>query len=91
MSKKGFTEKEIDQIVVAQADDETAWAEPIHVHRAAPASLTLPATLAARAAFLAKLHRQASVEQWLAHIIEERIELEEAAFYGAKQELAKSP
>jgi hypothetical protein len=52
------------------------------------ASLSLPGDLAARASFLARLHRKASVEQWLTHIIQERIELEEAVFSAAKQDLA---
>ena len=50
--------------------------------------LSLPADLAARAAFLARLHRKASAEEWLRHIIQERVELEEAAFVGAKHDLA---
>jgi hypothetical protein len=89
MSKKTLSESEIDQIVTAKADDDSAWEEPIHVRRARPASLTIPAALAARAAFLAKLHRKATVEDWLRNIIEERVELEEAAFIGAKQDIAE--
>ncbi|MFH1905858.1 MAG: hypothetical protein ABIL11_00490 [Chloroflexota bacterium] len=50
-------------------------------------SESIPPDLAARAAFLARLHRKTSVEEWLTRIIQERIELEEAAFTGAKQEL----
>jgi competence protein ComGF len=50
--------------------------------------LSIPAELAARAAFLARLHRQRSIDEWLTHIIQERVELEEAAFVGAKRELA---
>jgi hypothetical protein len=82
------SEEEIDRIVVAQAQDEAAWEKPVRVHRTKPASLSLPADLAARAAFLAQLHRSKSVEEWLTHVIQERIELEEAAFFGVKQELA---
>jgi hypothetical protein len=41
-----------------------------------------------RAAFLAQLHRTRNVDDWLTHIIQERIELEEAAFMGVKQDLA---
>ena len=46
------------------------------------------ADFAARVAFLARLHRKASAEEWLRHIIRERVEIEEAAFVGAKQDLA---
>jgi hypothetical protein len=46
--------------------------------------LSLPGDLAARAAFLAQLHRTKSVEEWLTRVIEERVELEEAVFVGIK-------
>jgi hypothetical protein len=85
---KQLSEQEIDQIVVAQADDDSAWGKPIRVHRSKPTSVSIPADLAARAAFLAQVHRRASVEEWLTHIIRERVELEEAAYVGAKHDLA---
>ena len=88
MTPKKLTEKEIDQIVVSHADDDSAWGKPVKVRRSKSTSLTLPADLAARAAFLAHLHRQNTVEEWLTHIIQERVELEEAAFTGARQEMA---
>ncbi|MBC8449406.1 MAG: hypothetical protein H8D78_16795 [Chloroflexi bacterium] len=84
---KRLPEQEIDQIVVAQAEDDTAWEKPIRVQRTAPTSLALPAELAARAAFLAQLHRTPSVEEWLRRVIQERVELEEAAFVGIKRSL----
>jgi len=85
---KKLSEPEIDQLVTAQADDDSAWDKPIRVRRAKPASLSIPANLAARAAFLAQLHRTKNVDEWLTHIIQERIELEEAAFIGVKHDLA---
>ena len=85
---KKLSESEIDQMVTAQADDDAAWEKPIRVRRTKPASLAIPANLAARAAFLAQLHRTKNVDDWLTHIIQERIELEEAAFIGVKQDLA---
>ena len=91
MSRKNLSEQEIDWLVISQANDELAWGKPVRVRRTKPASLSIPPDLAARAAFLARLHRKTSVEEWLTRIIQERIELEEAAFTGAKQELtAKS-
>ncbi len=86
--KRKFSEEEIDRFVVAQGNDNLAWEKPVRVRRPRPASLTIPAKLAARAAFLARLHRQPTMEEWLAQIIRERVELEEAAFAGAKRELA---
>jgi hypothetical protein len=85
--KQKLTEKEIDRKVIAEADDETAWGKAVRVKKTKPASLSIPPDLASRAAFLAKLHRKNTVEEWLTRIIQERIELEEAAFAGAKQEL----
>ena len=82
------TEKEIDDLVVAQADDDSAWEKPVRVKRRKSASVSIPADLAARAAFLAQLHRKKNMEEWLQRVIEERVELEEAAFIGAKQELS---
>jgi hypothetical protein len=82
------SERDIDQIVVAQANDDSAWEKPVRARRTKPVSLAIPAKLAARAAFLAQVHRNKNVDDWLAQVIQERIELEEAAFVGAKQELA---
>lgn len=90
MSKTArLTEKEIDRIVIAQADDETAWEDPIFVERGDQASFSIPAELASRAAFFARVHRTSGVDQWLMRIIQERVDLEEAAFAGAKQEAAR--
>ena len=85
---KKLSEQEIDRVVVAQAEDDAAWEEPVRVERSEPASLSLPGDLAARAAFLAQLHRTKSVEEWLTRVIQERVELEEAAYVGIKQDLA---
>ena len=89
-TKQNLSEQEIDQIVVTQADNDAAWGKPIRVRKTQPASLSIPAELAARAAFLAQIHRNKSVEEWLTHIIQERVELEEAAFAGLKHDLTKT-
>lgn len=86
-AKKKMTEVEIDAIVVAQADDDAKWGKPVRVRRNHAAAVSIPSELAARAAFLARLHHQASIQDWLRQIIQERIELEEAAFLGAKREM----
>ena len=87
-AKKKLSEKDIDRLVVARTNDDAAWGKPVRVQRAKSAALSIPADLAARAAFLARLHRKTSAEEWLRHIIRERVELEEAAFVGAKHDLA---
>lgn len=85
---KKLSEREIDYLVTAQADNESAWDKPVRVRKTKPASVSIPAELAARATFLAQLHRNKTLEEWVAHVIEERIELEEAAFIGVKEDLA---
>ncbi len=87
-NKTKLSEHEIDRIVISQANDNSAWGNPILVRKTRRASLSIPPDLAARAAFLARLHRKNSMEEWLTRIIQERIELEEAAFSGAKQDLS---
>ncbi len=41
-----------------------------------------------RAAFLARLHREAGVDKWVERVVRERVELEELAFSEAKKKLA---
>jgi len=85
------TEQEIDAIVTAHADDENAWDTPVHLHKKKSASISLPAILADRAAFFSRIHREKNMENWLARIIQERLDIEEAAFNGLKRDMfAKS-
>lgn len=85
--KRKPSDKEIDNIVVSQADDDSAWEEPIRVRREKAASLSIPAEFIARASFLAKLHKEKGAEEWLKRIIRERLEMEEIAFAEIKQEI----
>jgi hypothetical protein len=75
-------------VVVSQADDESAWEAPIRIKRSKPAALSLPGDLAARAAFLAGLHREADVDKWVERVVRERVELEEFAFKETKKKVA---
>jgi hypothetical protein len=84
---KPLSEEEIDELVIAQADDDSAWEPPLEVKRKRSASFSLPPDLVARAAFLSRVHRAKGVEVWLSKIIRERIELEEVAFAAAKREI----
>ena len=88
--KKALTEEEIDNLVESQADDDEAWDEPIVVSGKRQAFLSLPAELATRAAFLAKLHKEHSTKEWLRRIITERIEFEESAFLEFKKKFASN-
>jgi len=82
-----LSEAEIDAIVIAQADDTSAWEEAIEVELPIPTTMQLPPELAARAAFFAQLHQQESTETWLKRIIQERLDFEENAFAGLKRVL----
>lgn len=86
---KKLSEEEIDDLVVAHADDEAAWGRPVQVRKTKRASISLSAGLAARAAFFARLHREADIETWVGRIIQERIDLEEAAFTDLKRDLVR--
>ncbi len=87
--KRKLTQAEIDRLVVVQVEDDGAWEKPVHVRRSKSASLSIPAELAARAAFLARVHHQPSIGRWVETIVRERVELEEAALRGAKRELVE--
>jgi hypothetical protein len=79
---------EIDRFVISQSDEDSAWEAPVHVKRSRPASLSIPGELAARASFLARLHREAGIDKWVERVVRERVELEELAFTEAKKKLA---
>jgi len=87
-SRRKPTQGEIDQFVIAQADDDSAWEKAIVVRQPKTRSLSISGLLAARAAFLAKLHREISVDKWVERIVRERVEIEESAFIAAKKSLA---
>jgi hypothetical protein len=81
------SDEEIDVIVTAHADDESAWDQPVHIHRKKSASISLQTVLTERAAFFSRIHREKNMENWLARIIQERLDIEEAAFTGFKREM----
>ena len=85
--RKVMTEEEIDRRVIAQTDDESAWEAPVKVRKSKSTSVALPSELASRAAFFARLHREGSLDNWLKRVIQERLDIEEAAFAGFKKEM----
>ena len=89
--EEALTDEEIDEIVTSEAEDDSAWSEPISVRSHQPASIALSGDLAARAAFLARVHREKSLKSWLLRIVRERIELEEGAFAEVKRTFALNP
>jgi hypothetical protein len=76
----------IDERVIAEAHDDSAWEAPIDVKRRGK-SVGLSASLARRAAFLARLHRERNLDAWLERIVRERVELEERAFGEARRRM----
>lgn len=86
--RKALSETEIDDLVIAEAEDDSAWEASIKVSRKQKTSIAFPAELATRAAFLARLHHAPTAEDWIRKVIEERIQFEEAAFSGLKRDLA---
>jgi hypothetical protein len=83
-----LSQEDTDRLVASQSEDDSAWDAPVRVKRSEPASLSIPGDLAARAAFLARLHRETGLDKWVERIVRERVELEELAFSEAKKELA---
>jgi hypothetical protein len=77
--KHSPSEEEIDEAAIAQADDDSAWGEPVKVSPAKSMALAIPPDLVVRAASCARMSRAASVGEWLRRVIRERIEFEEAA------------
>ena len=71
-----------------EASDGLACDPPIRVNRSKPAAVSIPGERAARAAFLAKLHRETGVDQWVERVVRERVALEEFAVAQAKRRLA---
>ncbi len=85
--KMNPSEKEIDEMVVAQTDDDSAWGEPVQVRKNKATSLSIPVGLIERASFFAKIYKEKGAKEWLTRIIRERVELEESAFAEVKREL----
>ncbi len=85
MNKTKLTEQEIDDIVIADADELSQWESPVFVRPDVPTTMNIPFALAVRAQFFAGLHKKQSMEAWLQTIIQERIDFEETAYTTLKQ------
>jgi len=82
------SEREIDDFVISQADNDSAWEKPVQARQSKSGAISIPAEVASRAAFFARLHRESSVEDWIKRIVAERVDIEEATFAEAKRDLA---
>jgi len=45
--RKTLSEEQIDQLIISQANNDSAWEDPVKVTKRKPTSLSLPAVLAA--------------------------------------------
>jgi hypothetical protein len=86
-SRAKLTPEQIDEAVTVQANEESAWEKPVSIQRSKSRSLSIPADLAARAAFLARLHHESHADKWIERIVRERVEIEESAYTAAKKSL----
>lgn len=86
---KKLSENEIDELVVSQSEDRSAWTKPFRVQRSKHPSISIPADVASRAAFFSRLHRAPNMDEWIKKVIRERLEMEEAVYTQVKRELAK--
>ena len=85
--KKRLTEEEIDNIVIAEADDMTKWEKPITVK---PTVVLFSKSIIEKAKYLAKLHKARGYQMWLKQIVKERIKLEEKLLSDFKLEAKKA-
>lgn len=56
-------EDEVDEIVTAQADDDSAWGKSYKARKPKGSDVPLPSELAARAAVFARLRPEASLRE----------------------------
>lgn len=75
---KRLSEAEIDDLVVAHADDDSAWEEPVTGKPLKWRTVRLPEELAARVAYFAMLHDDGRIDDWIRRVLLERLEQEEA-------------
>lgn len=78
LSKAKLSEEEVDRIVESQAEDNAAWEKPIQVTQQ-PISIVIPASLAAKAKFLAALEGRSDIQTAIIEMIQEQIDLKLAA------------
>jgi hypothetical protein len=59
---RNLSEGEIDEMVIGQAEDDSAWEDPITVKKNQKTAVSLPSELVARAIFLARENREPNWE-----------------------------
>jgi len=84
MRRKKLTEEDIDELVIAEANDMTKWGKPVAVR---PTIISFSTSVIEKAKYLAKLHNTRGYQTWLKQIVEERIKLEEELLSDIKRGL----
>ncbi len=84
MRRKKLTEEDIDELVIAEANDMTKWGKPVAVR---PTIIRFSTSVIEKAKYLAKLHNTRGYQTWLKQIVEERIKLEEELLSDIKRGL----
>lgn len=82
--KKRLIAEEIDELVIAEANDMNKWGKPVAVK---PTSIRFSPLIIEKAKYLAKLHKARGYQTWLKQIVEDRIKLEEKLLFDYKREL----
>lgn len=79
MTDKKLTEQEIDDLVLAEADEQEAWAFEAYVEQPKAISLRLDTGLIRKLKMLSKLHGkrgyQTLVKDWIAEKVEQEIQM----------------
>ena len=84
MRRKKLTEEDIDELVIAEANDMVKWGKPVAVR---PTTIRFSTSVIEKAKYLAKLHNTRGYKTWLKQIVEERIKLEEELLSDIKRGL----
>ena len=84
MRRKKLTEEDIDELVIAEANDMAKWGKPVAVR---PTIIRFSTSVIEKAKYLAKLHNTRGYQTWLKQIVEERIKLEEELLSDIKRGL----
>ncbi len=74
--KRRYTEAEIDERVVLEADDEKAWGKPVHAKAISVVPITFSPKLIEKAKAIARRRRMKGYQAWMRRVIRDRIKEE---------------
>jgi hypothetical protein len=92
-AKSKLTEREIDEIVVRQAGDDSAWGKPVHAKAISVVPISLSPKLIEKAKAIARRRRMKGYQSWMQRVIRDRIKEEgnsdRIQFEGKRKSIAK--